>query len=124
MFSAGPSLVPLEGNIYISVDASFIYHDSGVLPLRKNHLSIDITGKITVNDNVFIGMNAYILPAVTIGNNCDIRTCALVNKDMPANSMAGVNPAKVIKSTEDYIKNCIENSLENGRLVGSEKVKT
>lgn len=59
-------------------------------------------GKVTIGNNVFIGMNAIILKGVTIGNNVIIGAGSLVNKDIPDNCVAAGNPARVIMSLDDY----------------------
>ncbi|MGS2720588.1 sugar O-acetyltransferase [Paraglaciecola aestuariivivens] len=52
---------------------------------------------ITVGDNVWIGMGAKVLDGVVIGNNAVIAAGAVVNKDVPANTVVAGVPAKVIK---------------------------
>lgn len=52
---------------------------------------------VQVGDNVFIGSNVKIMKGVTIGNGSIIANGSLVSKDVPANVIAGGNPAKVIK---------------------------
>lgn len=47
--------------------------------------------------NVWIGAGAMIMPGVTIGENAVIAGGAVVTKDVPANAVAGGNPAKVLK---------------------------
>lgn len=59
-------------------------------------------GKVTIGNNVFIGMNSVILKGVTIGNNVIIGAGSLVNKDIPDNCVVAGNPAKVIMSLDDY----------------------
>ena len=54
--------------------------------------------KITVGNDVWIGMGAKILPGVTIGNNVVVAAGAVVNKDISDNSIVGGVPAKVIKT--------------------------
>ena len=123
MFSTEPYLVTLGDNVFISLDALFLCHDGGTLPFRKDIPDLDIAARITVGDNVFIGMRASILPGVTIGNNCIIGACALVTKDVPDGTIVGGNPARVLKKTSDYIKKAEKNSLHIGDLHGVEKVK-
>ena len=43
------------------------------------------------------GSHATILPGVTVGDNAIIAAGAVVNKDVPAEAVAGGVPAKVIK---------------------------
>jgi serine O-acetyltransferase len=52
---------------------------------------------IVIGDNVEIGAQAIILPGVTVGNNATIGAGAVVDKDIPENSIAVGVPAKVVK---------------------------
>lgn len=52
---------------------------------------------IVIEDNVFIGARSIILKGVTIGKNSVIGAGSVVTKSIPANCIAGGNPAKVIK---------------------------
>ncbi|WP_125606534.1 sugar O-acetyltransferase [Lapidilactobacillus bayanensis] len=56
---------------------------------------------IVVEDNVWIGGSAVILPGVTIGKNSIVGGGAVVTKDVPANSIVSGNPAKVIRMIND-----------------------
>jgi acetyltransferase-like isoleucine patch superfamily enzyme len=58
------------------------------------------TAAVHIGDDVWIGANAVVLPGVTIGNHCVIAAGAVVTKDVPANSIVGGVPAKVIKMIE------------------------
>ncbi len=53
---------------------------------------------IVVGNNCWIGAKVTILDGVRIGNNCIIAAGAVVTKSMPANSIIGGVPAKVLKS--------------------------
>lgn len=57
---------------------------------------------ITIGDNVFIGWGSIILPGVTIGSNCVIGAGSVVTKNVPEGMVAAGNPARVIKTTEEY----------------------
>lgn len=59
-------------------------------------------GKVTIGNNVFIGVNTVILKGVTIGNNVIIGAGSIVNKDIPDNCVVAGNPARVIMSLEKY----------------------
>lgn len=52
---------------------------------------------VTIGNNVWIGGSATILPGVTIGSNVTIGAGSVVVKDIPDNSIAVGNPAKVVK---------------------------
>jgi acetyltransferase-like isoleucine patch superfamily enzyme len=53
-----------------------------------------------IEDNVWIGESVVILPGVTIGKNSIIGANAVVTKSIPENSIAGGNPARIIKKIE------------------------
>ena len=55
------------------------------------------TNAVTIEDDVWIGANAVILPGVTIGNHCVVAAGAVVTKDVPPHSLVAGVPAKVIK---------------------------
>lgn len=54
-------------------------------------------GKIVIEDDVWIGVNAVILKGVKIGKGSIIGAGSVVTRDVPKNSIAIGNPARVIK---------------------------
>ena len=58
----------------------------------------------TIGDNVRIGVGAKVLGDIVIGNNVDIGANALVIHSIPANSVVGGNPAKIIKKKNEEKK--------------------
>ena len=55
---------------------------------------------VTLNDGCQIGLNATILPGVTIGKGAIIGSCAVVTKNIPDWTIAAGNPARVIKTLD------------------------
>ena len=58
-------------------------------------------GGAIIEDNVSIGANTTILPGVKIGKNSLIGAGSVVAKDIPANSVALGNPARVVKKISE-----------------------
>jgi acetyltransferase-like isoleucine patch superfamily enzyme len=52
---------------------------------------------VVVEDNVWIGRDAVIMPGVTIGQNSIIAASAVVMSDVPANTMVAGNPARLLR---------------------------
>ena len=48
--------------------------------------------------NAWIGASVTIMPGVTVGENAIVAGGAVVTKDVPANTIVGGNPAKVLKT--------------------------
>lgn len=58
---------------------------------------------IIIGKNCWIGSHARIQKGVTIGDNSIIAACSVVTKDVPANSIAAGNPARIVKTDIDKI---------------------
>ncbi len=53
---------------------------------------------IVIGKNCWIGAKVTVLDGVTVGDNCVIAAGAVITKSMPANSVIGGVPARVLKS--------------------------
>ena len=85
--------------IYISDCSHGIYEGNANDSLPDSH-PIDRTYKtkpVRIEDNVWIGESVSVLPGVTIGKNSIIGANSVVTKNIPENSIAVGNPARVIK---------------------------
>lgn len=60
----------------------------------------EVAKPITIEDNVWIGGGAILLPGVTVGRNAVIGAGAVVSRSVPANTVAAGNPARVIREIE------------------------
>jgi acetyltransferase-like isoleucine patch superfamily enzyme len=83
--------------------ADVIIADTDFHPLDANlrhdsSLSEVHARPVKIGDNVFIGTRSIILKGVTIGENSIIGAGSVVTSDIPANSIAAGNPAKVIRA--------------------------
>lgn len=56
---------------------------------------------ITIEDNVWIGGSATILPGITVGKNSIVAAGAIVTRDVPENVIVGGNPAKIIRNVTE-----------------------
>lgn len=100
-----PWLIDIGNDVQITEGVKILTHGYDWSVLKGVYGKIlGSSGKVTIGNNVFIGMNTIILKGVKIGNNVIIGAGSLVNTDIPDNCVAAGNPAKVIMSLEDYCK--------------------
>lgn len=103
----------------VIIDPSHCWHvsigDNVILAPRVHILAHDASTKLflgytrventRIGNNVFIGAGAIVLPGVTIGNNVVIGAGSVVSQDIPDDSVAVGNPARVVKALSAYLEN-------------------
>ena len=73
-----------------------INHDLNPKENRKNHYAA-----IKIGAHVWIGSNATILPGVTIGDYAVVAAGAVVTREVPAMTVVGGVPARVLKTIQE-----------------------
>tara|TARA_R110002111_G_scaffold253374_1_gene318574 strand:+ start:795 stop:1469 length:675 start_codon:yes stop_codon:yes gene_type:complete len=68
---------------------------------RENvRLNAEEVKAVSIGDDVWIGNRAMILKGVTIGDRAIVASCAVVTKDVAADTIVAGNPARVVRSLE------------------------
>lgn len=83
-----PAGVHIDAYTYVAFNARIMTHD------RTRGLYLHTR----IGQNCFIGGQSIILPGITIGDNCVIAAGSVVTQNVPAGSVVGGNPARVIRS--------------------------
>jgi acetyltransferase-like isoleucine patch superfamily enzyme len=107
-FGTEPYLIKIGNHVVISVGVELHTHDGGTWIFRKDMPDLRMYGPIVVGDNCLIGINAQILPNVTIGSNSIVGAGSVVISDVPPNSIVMGIPARVFGSVDKYKEKCIE----------------
>ena len=109
-FYSNHNLVILDGakveigdNVFIAPNCC-ITTAGHPINIDERNRGLECAYPIKIGNNVWIGAGANILPGVTIGDNVTIGAGSVVNKSIPANSIAVGNPCKVIKTILDKTK--------------------
>lgn len=90
---------------------------------RGERLRLCWAKPVHIGRNCWICAGATILPGVTIGDNCVIGAGSVVTRDIPANSFAAGNPARVIRPlTEADSMNHRPALLGNNRVVDEDNL--
>ena len=72
-----------------------VYHP---IDAETRNKFVESAKPITVGNSVWLGGGVKVLPGVTIGDNVVIGAGSVVVRDIPSNSVAVGNPARVIKT--------------------------
>lgn len=99
-----PVLLEIGNQVRITGGVTILTHDFSYSVCRPVfHDVVNDRSRIThIGNNVFIGMNAVILPGTWIGDNSIIGAGAVVSKSYPDNSIIAGNPAKQVDTLENY----------------------
>jgi acetyltransferase-like isoleucine patch superfamily enzyme len=87
--------ITIEDDVLIGPRVNLVTENHPIDPAARKHLDLK---PIIVKRNAWIGAGATILPGVTVGENSIVAAGAVVNKDVPDNSIVGGIPAKFIKA--------------------------
>jgi acetyltransferase-like isoleucine patch superfamily enzyme len=113
-FTAVRGEVTIGDGVRIGAHTSILAFNHGTAPgepiFRQPHTALGVT----IGDDVWIGSNVTILDGVTVGPHCIIGAGAVVTKDVPANSVAAGNPARILRSrTGDSVSGDLKTLLSD-----------
>lgn len=98
-----PCLVEIGRNCVFTDGVILLTHGYDWTVLREKYGEmLGSSGKVIIEDNVFIGTNTIILKGVKIGKNTIIGAGSIVTHDIPADSVAAGNPCKVVMGLDEY----------------------
>ena len=77
-----------------------IYTPSHPIDYKTRNTGLEFAKPVTIGKNCWLGGSVIIIGGVTIGDGCVIGAGSVVTKDIPANSVAVGNPARIIRTIE------------------------
>ena len=92
----GPVTIGSHVNLAQGITVTALNHNFEDTKKRIDEQGVSTT-PVNIEDDVWIGANAVILPGVHIGNHCVVAAGAIVTKDVPPHSLVAGVPAKIIK---------------------------
>ncbi len=92
----GPVIIGSHVNLAQGITVTALNHNFENSKKRIDEQGVS-TSAVVIEDDIWIGANAVILPGVTIGHHSVVAAGAIVTKDVPPHSLVAGVPAKVIK---------------------------
>ncbi|MGM9799257.1 MAG: acyltransferase [Muribaculaceae bacterium] len=96
-------LITIGDDVGLAPNVILLAHDNS----PKRFCGLARVGRIDIGNHVFVGAGTIILPGVKIGDNVIIGAGSVVSRDIPPNSVAVGNPAKVVKRLEEFVQKTI-----------------
>ncbi|HEY3703765.1 MAG TPA: DapH/DapD/GlmU-related protein [Terracidiphilus sp.] len=91
--------IEIGDNVILAPRVHILAHDTST----KLYLGYTRIGKVKIGNRVFVGAGTIILPGVSIGDDVIIGAGSVVSRDIPARTVAGGNPARVICSLDEFL---------------------
>lgn len=92
----GPVTIGCHVNLAQGITVTALNHNFEDSDKRIDEQGVSTT-PVIIEDDIWIGANAVILPGVTIGNHSVVAAGAVVTKNVPPHSLVAGVPAKIIK---------------------------
>ena len=106
-----PFLISIGDGSAVSSGVRILAHDASIYP----YVGMTRIGRVLIRENCLIGERSIILPDVAIGPNSMVAAGSVVNRDIPPDSVAAGNPARIYGKMEDFLRRHIEAS-EKGKI--------
>lgn len=111
-----PWMITIGDHVRITEGVKILTHDYSWSVLKTYRGGVlGSSGRVTIGDNVFIGMDSIITAGVQIGDNVVIGTGAVVTKDCESNSVYVGCPAKKIMGLEEFYDRRCKAQLEEAK---------
>ena len=121
-WSSEPYLITIGNHVQVTENVYFHTHGGGNV-VRRSIPDFDCFGKIKIEDWAYIGSGSHILPGVTIGEGALVAAGSIVTKSVPANTIVGGNPAKILCTVDEYISRNFKFNVKTYGMTVDEKKK-
>ena len=107
-FGTEPWLVEIGARVTIAAGVVFLTHDGSSRIFR--HLIPGGSpfgnrfGRVRVADDCFVGVNAILMPGVTVGPMSIVGAGSVVTRDVPPRTVAAGVPARALCTLDEYIE--------------------
>ena len=92
----GPVTIGHHVNLAQGITVTALNHNFADSDKRIDEQGVS-TNPVVIEDDIWIGANAVVLPGVTIGHHSVVAAGAVVTKNVPPHSLVAGVPAKIIK---------------------------
>jgi maltose O-acetyltransferase len=92
-------LISIGDNCGFGENCTILAHDA----MPNEYLDASVIGRVKIHESCHFGVNTIILPGVEIGPRSIVGSGSVVIRDIPPNTVAAGNPAKVLCTMDEYL---------------------
>ena len=112
-FGSDSFLIEIGNKVTITSGVKIITHDGSTWLMNDEKGRRYLFKKVVIGNNVFVGVNAIIMPGVKIEDNVIVAAGSVVTKSIPSGKIVAGNPAKIIGEFDPSKKNVLENYISD-----------
>lgn len=101
IWAAPNGLISIGSDVILGPNVCISASNHGIAPGVPIRLQSGIDAPIVIGNDVWLGSNVVVTAGVTIGDGCVVGAGAVVTKSLPAHTVCGGVPAKVIRLRTD-----------------------
>lgn len=115
-FGSEPWLIQIGDRVTVAHGVKLVTHDASTRIFRSSHPQMNVRfgnkfAPIRIASDAFIGIDAIVLPGVSIGERSIVAAGAVVTKDVPADTVVAGVPARLVFRTTDFEAKCALETL-------------
>jgi hypothetical protein len=91
-----------SGRHYFDLRPELLVKDQDQFALADSKLARQHSRPVSIEDDCWLGVNAVVMPGVTVAKGCVVGANAVVTRDLPPYMVAVGAPARIIRSRLDF----------------------
>jgi acetyltransferase-like isoleucine patch superfamily enzyme len=119
-FGTEPWLVSIGDRVTVAPGVAFLTHDGSTWLFRDARGRRYKYARIDVGSDVFIGLNAILMPGVKVGSRVVIGAGSVVTHSVSDGQIVAGNPAKVIGVYADLESRILRSGVTSSDMVGAD----
>lgn len=101
-FGSEPWLIKIGDRVTVTNGVTFLTHDGSTWLIRDEQGRRYRYARIEIGSDVFIGVNAILMPGIRVGDRVIIGAGSVVTKSVPSGAIVAGNPARIVGAYADY----------------------
>lgn len=123
MLGTEPWLITIGNHVLLAEGVRLLTHDGAGWCMADTNpqLRMDMWGKITLGNNIYVGTNAMIMAGVSITDNVIIGAGSIVTKSITEDGVYVGAPVKRIKCFDEWKEDAMKKAVDTSEMTMKER---